>query len=240
MFRRTSIFRVYTDCCRGRKLLEIPTHVSKIVCIARNFSDIASEREAPLDVRMKEAAIFLKPPSSISSIEPTINLNGYSDVICETELALLIGKGLPRMRGELSHAKIVESIAGIGLAFDLTRKDLQNQLKAQGKPWELAKGFDGACPISSFCEVSDGEWINENLDIQLYLNGELQLRQPIGHMILPVVDLIRTITRDMSLWPGDVILTGTPTKPKIPPRIQPGNEIVASIGDYIRVETVVV
>jgi 2-keto-4-pentenoate hydratase/2-oxohepta-3-ene-1,7-dioic acid hydratase in catechol pathway len=221
-------------------MLEIPPHISKIVCIARNFSHIASEREAPLDVRMQEASIFMKPPSSISSIEPTINLHGYSDVICETELALLIGKGLPRMRGELSHARIMESIAGIGLAFDLTRKELQNQLKSQGKPWELAKSFDGACPMSRFCSVSGGDWMSPDLDIQLYLNGELQLQQQIGDMILPVVDLVRTITRDMSLWPGDVVLTGTPTRPNAPPRIHPGNEIVASVGNYIRVETVVV
>ena len=240
MLQRSRIIRLYTDCCKGRTVLEIPGTVSKIVCVARNYSDDISERSAPLATRMQSAAIFCKPPSSIASIEPTINIHGLKDVVCETELALLIGKGLPRKVCGVAKKDVIESIAGIGVALDLTRKDLQATLKAEGKPWELAKGFDNACPISKFCKVSGYEWAESDIDIRLMHNGKLTLHQTTGDMILPIVDLVIAMTQHMSFWPGDIILTGTPTKPNPPPRLQPDDKLTASLGSYITVETSVV
>ena len=240
MLRQSRLLKIYTDCCKGRTILEIPSTISKVVCVARNYSDDASERTAPLDKRMRAASIFMKPPSSVASIEPTINIGGYQDVICETELALLIGKGLPRSASGVNGPEIIESISGLGIAFDLTRKELQAQLKAEGRPWELSKAFDNACPLSKFCKVSGGNWLKSRIDVQLNLNGELVLKQSTDEMILPVLELIKTITQHMSLWPGDVILTGTPTKPCLPPPIKPGDKLMATLGDYMKVHSVVV
>lgn len=214
--------------------------VSKIVCVARNYSEQLTERTAPLSERMNSASIFLKPPSSIASIEPTINICGYTDVICETELAIQIKMPIPRRLADATDQQLVASIGGIGLAFDLTRKDLQTELKSLGKPWELAKAFDNACPLSAFCQVEDSEWFTNPIDISLTVNGKLQLNQPTSQMILNIPELLRTISRDISLWPGDIVLTGTPTKPFQPPRIQSGDRLRASLGEYITIESDVV
>jgi len=240
MLRSSRIQRIYSDCCNEGTILDIPHTISKVVCVARNYTDNPAERSAPLDSRMRDASIFLKPPSSVTSIEPTISVSGFDDVICETELALLIGKGLPRMSSGAQGSEVVQSISGIGLAFDLTRKDLQARLKTDMRPWELSKAFDNACPLSKFCKVSGNEWLLSPISVQLELNGEVILSQNTSEMILPALDLIQTITQHMSLWPGDVILTGTPTKPKPPPRIKPGDKLVASLGQYMRVHSVVV
>lgn len=214
--------------------------VSKIICVAKNYSDVSTERAIPLTARMSSAAIFLKPPSSITSIEPTINLFGYTDVICETELAVQIQNPIPRNMVEVTDEQLLSSIGGFGIAFDLTRKDLQNKLKAEGKPWELSKAFDNACPLSELCKADGSDWLSEPMDISLTVNDQLILRQPTTHMILSIADLLRTITRDFSLWPGDIILTGTPTKPHQPPRIKPGDKLRASLGKYMTIETHVV
>ena len=240
MLSRSRFLRLYTDCCRGSTIVDIPSTVSKVVCVARNYSDVVADRSASLESRMRSASIFCKPPSSITSIEPTINISGYTDVVCETELAILIGKGLPRRLGGATKAEVIDSISAIGIAFDLTRKDLQTRLKNEGKPWEISKGFDNACPVSKFCKVAGTDWVNSHIDISLTLNGQLTLRQNTGEMILPIVDLVITMAQHMSLWPGDIILTGTPTKPKTPPRIKPGDELVASLGSLITVKTTVV
>lgn len=240
MFSRTSVLKLYGECCKDRKILSLPDSVSKIVCVARNYSDDPKEREVDLNLRMQNASIFMKPPSSIASIEPTINLSGYSDIICETELALLIGTALPRMPRGVKSTQILDSISGIGLAFDLTRKDLQNRLKTEGRPWEIAKGFDHACPVSKFCEVSNDGWLNDSIEIKLELNGTVHLKQSTSDMILPVLDLINVMTQYFSLLPGDLILTGTPTKPKSPPILKPGDKLHATLGKYMCIETAVV
>jgi 2-keto-4-pentenoate hydratase/2-oxohepta-3-ene-1,7-dioic acid hydratase in catechol pathway len=188
---------------------------------------------------MDGAAIFIKPPSALTSISPTVGLNGYQDIICETEMALLIRGCIPRRLSTTSRDQLLGAIGGVALAFDLTRKDLQNELKSQGKPWELAKSFDDACPISQFISV-DGRELDEPLRVQLFLNGELQLDQSTDQMILPVSDLLRTITRDISLFPGDIVLTGTPTLPKQPPRLRRGDRLTACLGDIIKIDSEVI
>ena len=182
----------------------------------------------------------MKPPSSLTSISPTVKLHGYQDVICETEMAILITKGVPRAVFSADEAQLISAIGGVGIAFDLTRKDLQTELKAQGKPWELAKGFDDACPISQFVDVRGSDWLNHPMNVELRVNGKLELCQPTSHLILPVLDLLRAITHHFSLWPGDIILTGTPTKPNLPPRLRPGDKLVAVLGDLVKVEADVI
>ncbi len=208
---------------------------SKIVCVARNYSLDVVERMTPIERRMSAASIFMKPASSLVPIMDHISLRGANDVICETELALLISREIPAYTQAMTDSDIMDSIGGFALAFDLTKKSVQNELKTQGKPWELAKGFDGACPISTFTEGREFP-----SSITLRVNGELLLDEPLSDMILPPIDLLRLITRNISLWPGDVILTGTPTAPKLPPALKPGDEVEAELCGVLKVRTNVV
>jgi len=217
-------------------MLGTAERTSKILCVARNYSDIETEREAPIESRMLEASIFLKPASALSSLINDVNLSGYIDVVCETELALLLGCRINRSSNGCSTAEASNAILGVGVALDFTRKDLQNELQSAGKPWELAKGFDGACPVSGFIRTQpQNDW-----RVQLEHNGESALNQPLSDMILKPTELIQLLSKYFTLDPGDLILTGTPTKPKLPPRLKTGDTIIASVGPGIRVETNVV
>lgn len=233
-------FRASHDFCKRKAILALDPHsTSKIVCVARNYSDKEAERIAPLEDRMNDSSIFMKPPSSITSLSPIVKLNGYTDLICETELALILGTPIPRAVPLEDDETILSAICDVALAFDFTRKDLQNALKSQGKPWELAKAFDDACPMSKVIPIESVD-LRSLLDIVSKVNGKVELNQPTSQMILPVVDLVRTITRHISLWPGDIILTGTPTLPNQPPRFKSGDRLVASIGTLLSIKTEVI
>jgi 2-keto-4-pentenoate hydratase/2-oxohepta-3-ene-1,7-dioic acid hydratase in catechol pathway len=97
------------------------------------------------------------------------------------------------------------------LALDLTLRDLQDQLKAKGHPWEKSKAFDGACPLSEFI-VLDETLRNQldNLTLELTRNGERQQYGNSSQMLTPVPALLEEIQRYFTLSEGDVVLTGTP------------------------------
>ena len=189
--------------------------------------------------RKAEAAIFLKPPSSMVSISDHVSLSGYPDVICETELAFLVTRKLQKSLEPKSDDEIRAAVGWFAIALDFTRTDIQTDLKGKGKPWDLARGFDGACPISSFVTIEKYPQIltGPDIPIRLTLNGVEMLNQPMSDMMSSPNDLIRLINETFSLWPGDVILTGTPTKPHLPPRLKAGDKVTASIGALIGVQT---
>jgi 2-keto-4-pentenoate hydratase/2-oxohepta-3-ene-1,7-dioic acid hydratase in catechol pathway len=208
---------------------------SKIVCVAKNYSRQVSERDTPLQARMLNASVFMKPPSALTSLAVPVALYGATDIVGETEIALVISRTMMKSSKFLSDNDIQQSIGGIAIALDLTKKDLQNKLKAEGRPWELSKGFDGSCPISQFVETDK---LPES--ISLRVNGQLWLDQPLSDMILSPYDLIRLITHHCSLWPGDIILTGTPTYPHPPPILKPGDQLEAHVPGVLDIRTVVV
>ena len=213
---------------------------SKVLCVARNYTDNLAERNEPIGNRMANAAIFLKPPSSLVSMNSTIGLKGYPDVVCETEMAVLIGQELMRNSRGCSSDEAKNAISGITVAFDFTRKDLQNELKAVGKPWELAKAFDGACPIAPFVPIEQvGNLFNQSdsTKVELELNRDLVLSQCLNEMILSPLELIQLLTKHFTLCPGDVILTGTPTLPQQPPRLKGGDQVVARVGSHVEIRS---
>jgi 2-keto-4-pentenoate hydratase/2-oxohepta-3-ene-1,7-dioic acid hydratase in catechol pathway len=147
----------------------------------------------------------------------------------ETELALLIGTPLTRA----DEAQARRAIAGIGVGLDLTLRDLQDQLKRKGLPWEKAKGFDGACPVSGFippARVADLSAIT----IRLSVNGAVRQEGRSGQMITPVLTLLRYISHWFTLQPGDLVLTGTPAG--VGP-VQPGDALRVELVDLLRVDT---
>jgi 2-keto-4-pentenoate hydratase/2-oxohepta-3-ene-1,7-dioic acid hydratase in catechol pathway len=182
---------------------EFPHPLGKIVCIGRNYADHAGELGNPVP---SEPLLFIKPATSAVTLDEPLDPPFARGVVhYEIELALLIGE-------ELSHATTDEAeraIVGIGLGLDLTLRDVQTQLKELGHPWEIAKAFDGACPLSDFLPLSRVPNWNA-LTFELEIDGELRQHGEGSDMIFPVPTLVAEMSRHFTLQPGDVVLTGTP------------------------------
>jgi acylpyruvate hydrolase len=177
--------------------------VGKILCIGRNYVDHIRElgNETP-----DRPVVFLKPASSIIQDGGRIVVPPYSsDCHHEGELALLVGKA----GKDIPQERALEHLAGYGVAIDLTLRDVQAELKKKGLPWDIAKGFDTACPLSTFIpasKVADPQ----DLRIVLTVNGETRQDGSTSLMIHPVAEIVSYLSTVFTLEPGDVILTGTP------------------------------
>ena len=190
-----------------------PVVPSKVICVGLNYKDHAREMGMELP---KEPIIFLKPPTTVLDPGKPIELPALSkQVDYEAELAIVIkkqGKYIPR-----SEAK--DFILGYTCANDVTARDIQ---KIDGQ-WTRAKAFDTFLPLGPFIET---KLEVENLTIKAILNGEIKQSSNTNEMIFSVDYMISYISQVMTLYPGDVILTGTP--PGIGP-MKSGDEIVIEI-----------
>ena len=128
-----------------------------------------------------------------------------TDCHYETELAILIGSELKNANLE----SVSKSIVGIGLALDLTRRSLQSKLKEKSHPWEVAKSFDGACPLSQFIPLDSFGGV-EQLKFSLSINNELKQEGDSRDMLNAVLPSISYMSHFFTLRAGDVVLTGTP------------------------------
>lgn len=178
--------------------------VGKLVCVGRNYAEHAKELNNPVPA---EPILFIKPASAIVPLQDGFSIpEDRGSVHYEAEIAVLIGKPLSRKPND---EEILDAISGYAVALDLTLRDVQARLKEKGLPWEIAKAFDGACPLSPFVP---GDAVEDTTDIgiRLSLNGELRQDGNSRDMLNPILPLIRHICSHFSLLPGDVVLTGTP------------------------------
>lgn len=177
--------------------------VGKVVCLARNYGEHIRElgNEVP-----EKPILFIKPASSIIGQKETVVIPPYSNECHhEVELAVLIGKWGRNVPEERSMAHV----AGYGVALDMTLRDVQNELKKKGLPWEAAKAFDTSCPLSDFvsaAEIADPH----RLRISLKVNGELRQDSSTALMMRRIPAIVSHISSMFTLEQGDVILTGTP------------------------------
>jgi 5-carboxymethyl-2-hydroxymuconate isomerase len=180
-----------------------PIPVGKIVCVARNYAEHARELGNPVPDR---AVLFIKPASSILTDGGMVIIPAYAnDCHHEIELAVLIG----RPGKAIAEGEALGHVAGYGVALDLTLRDVQTDLKARGLPWEIAKAFDTACPLSAFVpaeRIPDPQ----HLRLQLRVNGELRQDGTTADMLRPVARLISEASACFTLEAGDILLTGTP------------------------------
>ena len=182
--------------------------VGKIVCVGRNYAEHARElgNEVP-----DEPLLFIKPGTALVDLEPGFKIpSSFGACHFETEIAVLIAKPLVSSiynKLEITDQEIESSIAGFGIALDLTLRDLQNKLKAKSHPWEIAKGFDGSCPVGRF--YTNSIRMND-LGLKCIINKEVRQSGFAIDMKVHIHDLIRHITGYFTLEPGDVVLTGTP------------------------------
>lgn len=176
----------------------IDLHPSKIVCIGANYRAHVAEmgKQVP-----DEPVLFMKPPSALLAAgEPIVRPRGYLRVDFEGELALVIGRRARRV----SAARALDVVLGLTIVNDVTVRDLQEK----DRQWTRAKGFDSFCPL--------GPHIAAGLDpadlrITTRVNGETRQDSRTSDLIFPVPFLIEFITRHMTLEPGDVVSTGTPS-----------------------------
>jgi 2-keto-4-pentenoate hydratase/2-oxohepta-3-ene-1,7-dioic acid hydratase in catechol pathway len=208
---------------------ELALPVGKLVCVGRNYA--AHARELGNEIPALPI-IFLKPSTAAVALEPALTLPmGRGECHYETEITLLIGQRLSAYgdmtgansaggqaasqrvaldnSGEVTAEQAHAAIVGIGLGLDLTLRDLQNTLKASGQPWELAKAFDAAAPLSEFLPVSACADLTA-LEFSLTVNGERRQTGDSADMITAMIALLQFITRYITLLPGDVVMTGTP------------------------------
>ncbi len=199
----------------------------KVVCVGRNYAEHARELNNPVPA---EPLLFLKPTSAMVSMASPIRIpQGHGECHIETEMSLLIG--LP-VHAQSSSSELLASIAGVGIGFDLTLRDLQNQLKKAGHPWEKAKAFDGACPLSDFILPERTDLADVSIELQR--NGQLQQQGNTSQMLTPVERLLTYIVQFFSLLPGDVVMTGTPAG--VGP-LQSGDRLTAKLGNDLVVST---
>ena len=190
-----------------------PSEPSKIVCVGRNYVEHAKElgNEVP-----KVPLIFMKPPSSIINPNDTIILPPQSaQVEHEGELVAVIGK-----RGRhITAQNAKKHILGYTIGIDVTARDLQ---KPDGQ-WTRAKGFDTFCPF--------GPWIDTEFDpadavLTVRVNGQMRQMASTRDMVFNVGVLIAYISSVMTLEPGDLIFTGTPSGVGI---LKDGDEVSVEI-----------
>ena len=207
-------------------VIDLP--MGKVVCVGRNYAEHARELNNPVPT---EPLLFIKPATSVVPMAPSIKLvQGRGPVHYETEIALLIGAPLS---GMVSEEEAEAAIIGVGLALDLTLRELQDQLKAKSHPWERAKAFDGACPLSPFVPKAEAGDLHA-LSLQLDINGERRQQGSAAEMITPIVALVRHIANQFSLLPGDVVITGTPAGVGV---LNPGDELTLVIAGKLQVQT---
>ncbi|KTD39099.1 Homoprotocatechuate catabolism bifunctional isomerase/decarboxylase [Legionella nautarum] len=197
--------------------------VSNIFCIGRNYSDhIAELNNQPSGLPL----VFLKPTSALMTENQLIQLPEFSnEVDYEAELLLLIGKEAKN----ISIEQALGVVSGYGIGLDLTARDLQAEAKAQGRPWTLAKGFDGAACISQFVPA---ETIENPLELcfEMKLNGVIRQRGFVQEMIFNLPYLIHYLSSKFTLQPGDLVFTGTPAGTGA---LQKGDRIELSLADKI-------
>ena len=175
-----------------------PVLPGKIICVGRNYEAHASEHGATIG---EIPILFLKPGTSLVGPGETIFLPPQSShVQHEAELAVVIGK-----RGRwISTDRAMEHVFGYTIANDVTARDLQRQ----DVTWTRGKGFDTFCPV--------GPWVETEFDptdalITCHVSGELRQMASTRDMVFTIPRLISFISSVMTLEPGDLILTGTPS-----------------------------
>jgi 2-keto-4-pentenoate hydratase/2-oxohepta-3-ene-1,7-dioic acid hydratase in catechol pathway len=216
--RSTSISFSFEPMPLGRAELLPPVTPSKIICVGRNYRDHAKELGNDLPT---EPLLFFKPTSALLGSGGVVQMpQASSRVDYEGELALVIARHTRNLQPDDDWRA---AIRGLTLANDVTARDLQ-KIGGQPTQWTRAKGFDTFCPV--------GPWVSDELDIaagltlETRVNGQLRQHGSTLDFIFPVPELLVYISSFLTLEPGDLILTGTPSG--VGP-LSPGDKVEISI-----------
>ena len=179
--------------------------VRRVYCVGRNYPAHAvemghdPEREAPF--------FFQKNPDNLlhsgrSFPYPSLTANLHHEVECF--VALKAGGS------DIDVSQALDSVYGYGVAVDFTRRDIQDEAKAKRRPWEMAKAFENSAPVSAVVPTEQCGHPDIG-SISLTRNGQIVQQGDLSQMIWKVPEIIAELSRYVSLAPGDIILTGTPS-----------------------------
>jgi fumarylpyruvate hydrolase len=179
--------------------------VRRIFCVGRNYAEHA--REMGHDPSREPPFFFTKPADAlVISGADTPYPPATSDLHHEIELVVAIG----REATAIDAGTALDHVWGYAAGIDLTRRDLQAEAKKAGRPWDMAKGFDASAPIGDLVPVSSiGH--HSSGRIELAVNGTTRQLGDIGDMIWSVPEAIAYLSGLVTLMPGDLIFTGTPS-----------------------------
>jgi acylpyruvate hydrolase len=200
----------------------------KIICIGRNYSDHAKELKNEVPT---EPIFFCKPDSAIlPKGNPFFIPEWSNDIHFEVELIYKIEK----LGKNIDQKFASRYYSSVGLGIDFTARDVQNELKTKGLPWEKAKGFDGSAVVSeeflSLASFSDPN----KIEFSLYKNGNLVQSGNSSEMIFSIDQIIEHVSKYMMIKIGDLIYTGTPSG--VGP-VAIGDELEGRIGDKVMFKT---
>ncbi len=181
--------------------------VHRIYCVGRNYEDHAKEmgftgREPPF--------FFMKPTDALVVVDegqtgimayPSLTKNLHHEI----ELVVAIGTGGKNIKAADAH----KHIYGYAVGLDMTRRDLQGEMKKQGRPWDIGKGFEQSAPIGPIVPVA-AAGDAENAEISLQVNGVDRQRSTVSKLIWNVAETIEHLSAAWELQPGDLIYSGTP------------------------------
>ena len=181
--------------------------VHRIYCVGRNYEEHAKEmgftgREPPF--------FFMKPADAIVVVNagetgllpyPILTANLHHEI----ELVVAIGKGGKNIKA----ADALQHIYGYAVGLDMTRRDLQNDMKKQGRPWSIGKGFDHSAPIGPITPAAQAGDVGK-AGIWLQVNGVDRQRSTIAQLIWNIAETIEHLSAALELQPGDLIYTGPP------------------------------
>mgnify|MGYP001627874098 CR=1 FL=1 len=191
-----------------------------IYCIGRNYIEHAKELNNPIP---SSPLVFLKPQSALCFDSAEIIIpEQSSDVHHEVEIVVAISKKGKDIPENDAH----NFIEGIGVGIDFTARDIQQRAKESGHPWSVAKGFDTFAPVSRFIRTSEFEDIG-NINVNLSVNGLNRQSGNSSQMIFSINYLITYLSSIFTLYPGDLIFTGTPSGVS---QVNPGDQLTATLG----------
>ncbi len=196
---------------------DFPVH--RIYCVGRNYADHA--REMGADPDREPPFFFTKPADAVAlaglADEPQIVPFPPRTQDLHHEIELVVG--LLSGGSNLTEQQARDSVFGFAVGLDLTRRDLQQQAKDHGRPWDTAKGFDASAPIGQMASLQTTGWPQRGR-IWLKVNGELRQQGDIADMIWNIGEIIAELSTLFELRAGDLIFTGTPAGVG---RVQPGD-----------------
>lgn len=199
--------------------------INKIVCVGRNYFEHIHELGNEIPER---PVVFLKPNSAVIYSGDEIIYPDYSnDMHHEVELLLLIGKTIKNA----SFEEAEDSIIGYGLGLDMTLRDVQDELKKRGHPWEKAKCFDTSAVLSEFILKNDYQLSLEE-ELLLKVNDEIRQKDKLQKMIFKPAEIVEYLSSILTLEYGDIIFTGTPQGVS---KVNRGDKLYASFGDKLEI-----
>ena len=181
--------------------------VHRLYCVGRNYEEHAKEmgftgREPPF--------FFLKPTDALVVVNegetgtlpyPRLTHNFHHEI----ELVVAIGVGGKNIKA----ADAYQHIFGYAVGLDMTRRDLQNEMKKLGRPWCIGKAFDASAPIGPITPVAQAGDVNQ-AEVYLQVNGQDRQRSAVAKLIWNIAETIEHLSAAWELQAGDLIYTGTP------------------------------